>query len=88
MSTADAIRQTLISPNVADRNIEPANVVDVLNELGYKVAKVATAISADVAPGHDAGGGHVSCLTEAVMGMTAGLFAIAEAINNHAQHTE
>ena len=27
---ADAVRETLISPNVADSNLEPANVVDVI----------------------------------------------------------
>lgn len=32
--------------------------------------------------GTDATGGHVSSLTEAVMGMTAGLVQIAEAIDN------
>ena len=31
-------------------------------------------------PGHDAAGGHVASLTEAVMGMTCGLMRIAEAI--------
>lgn len=38
-----------------------------------------------VFPGSDPGGGHVASLTEAVMGNTAGLFAIAEALDNVAQ---
>lgn len=30
-SIAEALIQTLISPNVSDRNFEPANVVDALD---------------------------------------------------------
>lgn len=37
---------------------------------------------AAAAPGHDAAGGTVDSLTEAVMGMTAGLVQIAEAISS------
>lgn len=45
--------------------------------------RIADAISPFTAvPGQDAAGGHVGCLTEAIMGNTAGLVAIAEAINN------
>jgi hypothetical protein len=31
-------------------------------------------------PGRDESGGYVSCLTEATMGITAGLFKVAEAV--------
>ncbi len=34
---ATAIRQCLVSPNVADDNLEPANVVDVLRQLAEAV---------------------------------------------------
>lgn len=35
-------------------------------------------------PGKDAAGGHVGCLVEAIMGTTAGLIAIASAIDEMA----
>ncbi len=38
--------------------------------------------------GRDASGGAVGCLTEAVMGVTAGLMAIASAINRLAEIEE
>lgn len=41
---------------------------------------VARSITAEGAPGHDACGGTVGSLTEAIMGMTAALCRIAEAI--------
>lgn len=58
--------------------------------LASRISKVANAITEPAAPGHDATGGRVGCLTEAVMGMTAALMAIsnsldgiAEAIRDH-----
>ena len=39
MNTADAIRSTLISPNVPDSNMEPANVVDVIAGGGINIKK-------------------------------------------------
>jgi hypothetical protein len=36
---AEAIRATLIRPNVSDSNWEPANVVDVLEDLANKVGR-------------------------------------------------
>lgn len=50
--------------------------------------KVARAITADASPGNDAAGGSISSLTEAVMGMTAGLYRIAEAIETLAEAVE
>ena len=44
--------------------------------------KLANAVTASASPGRDAAGGHVGSLTEAVMGNTAGLVRIADAINN------
>jgi hypothetical protein len=46
---------------------------------------IANAISADAAPGHDATGGTVNSLTEAMMGVTAGLVRIAEALSEVAE---
>ena len=77
---AAAIVRTLESPNVCDSNLENANLVDVVERLARTTARVAEAITAPAAPGHDATGGHVECLTEAVMGVTKGLEHIAEAI--------
>lgn len=37
---ADALRQTVISPNVADSNFEAANVVDVLDRIAYQIGMV------------------------------------------------
>jgi hypothetical protein len=39
-------------------------------------------------PGTDAYGGHVASLTESVMGITGGLMAIAESIQNVANELE
>lgn len=50
----------------------------VISRLKY----VGDAISADAAPGHDATGGAVSSLSEAIMGVTSGLCKIADALNN------
>jgi len=49
------------------------------------IQKLATAIKPNAAPGHDEMGGTVDSLTEAVMGVTAGLNAIAEAIDGLAE---
>ena len=41
-----------------------------------------TITATDAFAGHDATGGHVASLTEAVMGITAGLVSIASSIDN------
>jgi hypothetical protein len=46
---------------------------------------IARAITANAVGGTDAAGGHVESLTEAVMGMTAGLIQIANAISDLAE---
>ena len=45
---------------------------------------IASAITVSAFPGTDATGGRVESLTEAVMGMTAALVMIAEAISDNA----
>lgn len=80
MTTAQAITHTLESPNVADSNLEPANVVDVINHLSYSTRRIADAITPNITGGKDETGGHVESLTEAVMGMTRGLCQIASSI--------
>lgn len=82
-STADAIYAVFQSPNVMDSNCEIANVVDVIYSMACAVRGVGKAITPPNAlDGMDAAGGSVSSLTEAVMGNTAGMMAIAEALNN------
>lgn len=82
----EAIRAALISPNVPDDNLEPANIVDVVNRLSRMTLHVADAITARAAAnGSDAMGGTVGSLTEAVMGITAGLAKVAEAIHDLAE---
>lgn len=39
MTTGDSIRECLISPNVPDSNMEPANVVDVIAGAGQNIAR-------------------------------------------------
>ena len=54
-----------------------------LGEVADALRSVANAITDQgTFGGTDASGGHVRCLTEAVMGVTAGLVQIAEAIEN------
>ena len=83
MTTADAIQRVLESPNVPDGNLEPANVVEVLAQLASAVRYVGGALYPRVAGrDHDETGGTVASLTEAVMGVTAGLVKIADAIHD------
>ena len=82
---ANAIFETLRSPNVADSNFEPANVVDVIDKLAMAGYCISKAIKADAAPGKDEYGGTVDSLTESVMGITQGLSMIASAISDLAQ---
>lgn len=54
-----------------------------VENLAEQVRKISRAIiPGDAAPNRDATGGSVDSLTEAVMGVTAGLVQIADAINN------
>jgi hypothetical protein len=88
MNTAQAILHTLQSPNVADTNLEPANVVDVGYFVSRSILRLATAITPDASAGRDNAGGCVTSLTEATMGITGGLMAIADAINRLASAVE
>jgi hypothetical protein len=57
-----------------------ADQLDPMEELVFAVRRLGNAVTANVVGGQDATGGHVECLTEAMMGVTAGLCRIAEAI--------
>ena len=79
---AEALENSLISTNVCDSNLEAANIVDVVHSLAMAARKIASAIlPADAAAGTCATGGTVDSLTEAVMGVTAGLVRIADSIS-------
>jgi hypothetical protein len=56
--------------------------VKTVDDLASAATQIARAITADAVGGHDAFGGHVECLTEAVMGLTVGLQAIASALSD------
>jgi hypothetical protein len=86
MTTADAILRTLESSDLTNSGADPANVVDALDGITRNLGRVAGAITPlGVAPGHDALGGTVCSLTEAVMGMTAAMVQIASAIGDLAE---
>ena len=56
--------------------------------VSHQINRVAQAITADVPGNTDAAGGRVESLTEAVMGLTAGMVKIAEAIERVADAME
>lgn len=49
---------------------------------------IANSITANAIPARDESGGVVGSLTEAVMGVTSGLFAIAHAIESHSSSVD
>lgn len=69
-------KATLSDPDAAVRA-----VVDGFIEVSLSADRIAHAITADAIQGTDALGGGVTSLTEAVMGITAGLGEIAGAIH-------
>jgi hypothetical protein len=52
-----------------------------LEQVAENIRRVADAVSPS-GGGHDPAGGYVTCLTESVMGVTAGLVRIADAIGD------
>lgn len=88
VTTAEAIEQALCSSR-PDANGKYANVVDVLDNCAQALWALRNAILPGSAmAGEDASGGHVDSLTEAVMGITGGLYAIAEAGEHIAEEIE
>ena len=81
-----AIRDCFISADVPDEPV--VNLVDVVSGIAPAVARIADAITHNVVGNHDASGGYVTSLTEAVMGATAGLQSIADAIHHLAEAIE
>ena len=84
-TAAQAIRDGLASTALYNRQGDHANIVDVAADVSTGVTRIADAITPRSSCGIDASQRYISSLTEAVMGTTAGLFAIANAIDNLAQ---
>jgi hypothetical protein len=76
------IRSSLVRIDCALRCEGDEPLLYALPEIATGIKAVANAITPiGAAPGQDAGGGYVGSLTEAVMGVSGGLFAIAGAID-------
>ena len=73
-----------IFEHVATRKISMSKeLCDIIEGLSDSARKIADAITpSDAAHGHDATGGTISSLTEAVMGVTAAMVRIADAIES------
>ena len=76
---ANAIDMSLYSEKLGGRG--EGNLVEVIHDLARNAAEIASAISTS-GEGEDAAGGTIRCLTSSVMGVTAGLVKIAEAIHD------
>ena len=82
----ESLERCFVSGSVDADNTEPANLVDVVQRIADAAKATANAITPlGAMKGTDAAGGCVGSLTEAVMGMTAGLFQIAAAIESLAE---
>lgn len=63
---------------------ETKDISEQIEKLTDAVKRIPTAIyPSDSGGGHDETGGYITSLTEAVMGLTAGLCKIADAINRY-----
>jgi hypothetical protein len=79
----DSLERCFISPNVSDSNMEPANVVDVIDRAARNLSRIAHAITpTDAAAMKTPDGGRVGSLTEAVIYAANSLTKIAEAIED------
>lgn len=83
MKTGDAVWQAFTSSGPDTTNI--CDAVDELARCTSLVANAITPIGSNACPGHDETGGAVGSLTEAFMGVTAGLCKIANAITDLAE---
>jgi hypothetical protein len=73
---ASALRDALISPNVSDRNLEPANVVDVLKMIADALSGLAFGDAGSVSPATNLG----EFIGEAAETIAGGLHNVADAI--------
>jgi hypothetical protein len=73
----------------APADFDEDEVAMAVNGIAVAIEHLADGITPlDALPGHDAAGGTVTSLTEAVVGLTAGMFKIAEAIERVAEALE
>jgi hypothetical protein len=77
--TDDGLRAAFISPNVADSNLEPANVVDVIDKLAVYVKAALTS------PRPPYGDGQASNVVDVLGGVADGLREIAYALHEIAE---
>lgn len=83
------IRSSLVRVDCALRSEGDMPLLYALPDIAAGVQSLANAITpTGVSPGVDANGGFVGSLTEAVMGCSSGLAAIANAINRLADAVE
>ena len=79
----ESLERCFISPNVADSNLEPANVVDVIDRAARNLSRIAHAITPTDAQAMQTPDGHrVGSLTEAVIYAADSLTKIAKAIGD------
>lgn len=76
------IREVLTTSDPDLKEKDLVNVADGLVHIGNSVVRLADAVTTNVAPGKDATGLLVGCVTESIMGVTAGLVKVAEAIRD------
>ena len=86
MSTEQALRDTLISPNVPDSNLEPANVVDVIAGAGLNIARAIKRLGTNDA-GTNMGAIEVLSneIKEGSERIANALESVAQAIGSHAR---
>ncbi len=84
MSTAQAIYDTLMSPNVSDSNGEAANIVDVISAVAQSIRHAAKSLgSADAATPMGALEAHGKCILDASERIAGAISELAEAIRGH-----
>ena len=84
MTTADAIRSVLISPNTYDSNLEPANLVDVVDRVAVAICSVSNAVRPADAGAYRREGPNaatVNSLTEAVIDLSESMLRISESLH-------
>lgn len=85
MNTEDiaaSLDRCFISANVSDSNMEPANVVDVIERAANNLNRIAVAITPTVAGATTPNGIYVGSLTEAMIAVADSMARIAESISD------
>jgi len=76
---AEALRYSLVSPNVADSNLEPANVVDVLHDFAHALHNLGMV---DASTDMGAIEAHALAVKEGSEAIAASLSQVADAITD------